>query len=52
MTPILDAPSTASNWPNVKFEVLRTWYPSDACRDVDRALYFLINKVSIKIMGL
>ena len=52
MTPILAAPSTASNWPNAEFRALRTWDPSDACRDVDRALYSLINKVSIKIMGL
>mgnify|MGYP003506215315 CR=1 FL=1 len=54
MTPILDAQSTESNWPNVKFEALRTWYPSNACRDVDHALYVLIRKVSVsvRIMGL
>jgi len=54
MTPILDAPSTKSNWPNVKFEALRTWYQSNACRDVDRAIYYPIHNVSvsIEIMGL
>ena len=54
MTPILAAPSTKSNWPNDEFESLRTWYPSDACRDVDRAIYYqtFMVSVSVKIMGL
>ena len=54
VTPILAAQSTKTNWPNGKFEALRTWYPSDACRDVDRAIYHPIFKVSVtvKIMDL
>ena len=54
MTPILAAPSTKTNWPNDEFDALRTWYPSDACRDVDRAIYYPIFEVSVnvKIMDL
>ena len=54
MTPILAAPSTKSNWPNGKFEALRTWYPSNAYRDVARAIYYPIFDVSVnvKIMDL
>lgn len=53
MTPILAAPSTETNWPKDEFEALRTWYTSDACSDVDRAIYCPIFEVSVnvRIMG-
>ena len=57
MTPILAAQPTKTDWPADKFEALRalrTWYPSDACSDVDQAIYYPIYEVSVsvKIMGL
>ena len=55
MTPILAAPSTKTNWPNKEFQALKTWDMDDACREVDRAIYYPIHRVvsvSIKIMGL
>jgi hypothetical protein len=52
MTPILAAPSTRTNWPDHEFEVLRTWYPSDACSCVDQAIYYPIFEVCVKFRGL